>query len=130
MHDHRHVVVELLERIGVVLRVTTHLIDVLLLVLAEQQIVAILHRGQLGLHQQRLEPVLYQLQLLDDLRSQLTQGVGERRELEAGMQLFGYGGTTDGAVALDDQRVEPGLGQIGAVDEPVVTTADHDRVIG
>ena len=128
--DHLDVVVVLLVGVGVVLRVPRDLPDVLAVVLAEQQVVAVLAGREQGRHQQRHEPVLRQLQVVDDVRPQEAERVREGREPEARAELLGDRRPTDEVAPLDDQRLEAGLGQVGAVDEAVVAATDHDRVVG
>jgi hypothetical protein len=68
-----HIVLVLLVGVGVVGRVAGDLAQVLVVVLAEEEVVAVLVRGEGGGHQQRHETVLGQLQLVDDLgRSRLS----------------------------------------------------------
>ena len=87
--DPLDVVLVAVHRVGVVRRVPHDLLDVLVAVLAEQQVVAVLHRREGRRHQDRHEAVLDQVELLDDVRPQQAQRVGERREVEAGTQLLG-----------------------------------------
>ncbi len=111
------------------LRMSGDLVDVLVAILPEQDVITVLHRGKRGRHQERHEAVLGELQLVDDVRAEQRQCIGERREPEARMQLFGDGGSAHEVAAFDDQGLEPLLGQIGAVGEPVVAATDHDCVV-
>ena len=90
--DPLDVVLVAVHRVGVVRRVPHDLLDVLVAVLAEQQVVAVLHRRERRRHQDRHEAVLDQVELLDDVRPQQAQRVGERREVEARVELLGDGG--------------------------------------
>ena len=76
-------------------RVPADLLDVGLVVVAEQQVVAVAGRVERRRHHQRQEAVLHQVELVDDLRPQQAQRVGERRELEARHQLLGDRGAAD-----------------------------------
>ena len=125
-----HVVAVLLVGVGIVLAVARDLLEVLAVVLAEPQVVAVLHRREGRGHQQRHEAVLGQLQVVDALRPQQREGVREGREPKAGSQLLGDRRSTHEVAAFEDQDLEPGLGQIGAVDEAVVPATDDDRVVG
>ena len=49
---------------------------------------------------------------------------------EARLELLGDRRAADDRPALEDQGLEPGLGQVRAVDQPVVAAADDDRVVG
>ena len=78
--DPLDVVLVPVHRVGVVRRVAGDLLDVLVAVLPEQQVVAVLHRGERRRHEDRHEPVLDQLELLDDVRPEQAQRVRERGE--------------------------------------------------
>ena len=80
-------------------------------------------------HVDRVEAVLDQLELTDHLGPDQAQRVRERREAEARVELFGDRRATDEVPLLEDQRLQSGLGEVGAVDEAVVATADDDRVV-
>ena len=98
------------------------------MVVAEQQVVAVAGRVERRRHHQRQEPVLHQVELVDDLRPQQAQRVGERREREARHQLLGDGGAADHRVLLEHQRAQAGLAEVRRVGEAVVAAADDDRV--
>ncbi len=128
--DHLDVVGVLVVRVGVVLGVPRDLLEVLVVVLGEQQVIAVLAGGQERRHQQGHEAVLGQLQVVDDVRPQQRQRIRERREPETRAQLLGDGRTADEVATLDDQRLEAGLREVGAVDQAVVAATDHDGVVG
>ena len=128
--DHVQVVAVLLVGVGVVLAVAGDLLEVLAVVLGQPQVVAVLHRGERGRHEQRHEAVLGELQVLDDLRPEERERVRERREPEAGTQLLGDGGAADEVAPLEDQGPQARLREVGAVDEAVVAAADDDGVVG
>ena len=65
---------------------------------------------------------------MDDCGSQEAQGVGEGGELEPRIGLLGDRGPADQVAPLQDQRLEARLGEVGPVDQPVVTAADNDGV--
>ena len=46
-----------------------------------------------------------------------------------GAELLGDRRAADEAAALEDERAQAGLGEVGAVDEAVVPAADDDRVV-
>ena len=77
-----------------------------------------------------MKPCFGQLEVVDDVRPQQAQGVRERREPEARAELLGDGRAADEVAPLEDQRLEPGLREVGAVDEAVVAAADDDGVVG
>ena len=123
------VVVERVVRVGVVLRVPGDLLEVLAVVLAEQEVVAVLLGTERGRHEDRHEAVLDQLEVLDDVRPEQAQRVRERREPEARPELLGDRRSADKVAPLEHERLQPGLGEVGAVRQPVVPATDHDRVV-
>jgi hypothetical protein len=127
--DAVHVVAVLLVGVGVVRGEAADLPQVGVVVLGEPQVLALRGRGEARRHEQRQEPVLGELQLLDHLGPQQGQGVGEGREPEAGAQLLGDRGAADQVALFEDEGPEPALGQVGAVDQAVVAAADDDRVV-
>ena len=130
LEDLVEVVVEAVVRVGVVAAVAGDLLLVRAVVLAQQQVVAVLHRGERRRHQERVEPVLDEVELLDDLGPEQRQGVREGREPEAGPQLLGDRRAADERPPLEHQRLEPGPGEVRAVGQAVVAGADDDRVEG
>ena len=111
------------------LRVLADHLHVLLFVVAEQQVVAVAGRVEVARHHQRHEPVLDQVELVDDLGPQQAQRVGERGEREPGPQLLGDGRAADERALLEDERPQAGLGQVRRVGQAVVAAADDDRVV-
>ena len=83
LDDLADVVVEGVVGVGVVLAVARDLLVVLAVVLAEQQVVAVLHRAERRRHQDRHEAVLDEVEVLDDVRPEQAERVRERREPEA-----------------------------------------------
>ena len=84
LHDPVEVVVVAVVGVGVVARVAADLLDVLAVVVAEQQVVAVAGRVERRRHHQRHEAVLDEVELVDDLGAQQAQRVGEGGEREAG----------------------------------------------
>ena len=130
LEDLVDVVVERVVRVGVVRAVAGDLLLVLGVILAHQQVVAVLLRAERRRHQDRHEAVLDQLEVLDDVGPEQAERIRERREPEARPQLLGDRRATDEVAALEDERAQPGLGQVGAVGQAVVAAADDDRVVG
>ena len=130
LDDLLEVVLPAVVAVDVALAVAGDLLVVELLVLGQQEVVAVVHRREVGRHQQRHEAVLDQLELLDDLRPQQAQRVGERGEREPGVQLLGDRGSADEPAPLEHEHVEPRLGEVRRVRQAVVASADHDRVVG
>ena len=128
-HDPVEVVVVAVVGVGVVRRVPPDLLEVLAVVVAEQQVVAVAGRVERRRHHQRHEAVLDEVELVDDLGPQQAQRVGERGEREARHQLLGDRGAADEVALLEHQRAQPGLGEVAGVDQSVVAAADHDRVV-
>ncbi len=129
LEDLGDVVLERVVGVGVVLRVAGDLADVLAPVLAEEEVVAVLHRSERRRHKERHEAVLRQLEVVDDVRPEEAEGVRERREPEARSELLGDRRPADDVAPLEDERPQAGLGEVGPVDEAVVAAADDDRVV-
>ena len=127
--DPRDVVLVAIHRVGVSLRVTGDLTDVRVTVLAEQEVIAVLHRREGRVHEQGHEPVPHEVELLDDLRPDEAEPVGEGGEAEPRMELFGDRGAADEVASLEDEGAKPGLREVGAIDEAIVAAADDDGVV-
>ena len=127
--DLADVVVERVVRIRVVLRVAGDLLVVLAVVLAEQEVVAVLLRAEGRGHEDRHEAVLHEVELVDDVRPEQAQRVRERGEPEARAQLLGDRRAADDRAALQDERAQAGLREVRRVRQPVVAAADDDRVV-
>ena len=99
------------------------------MVLAEEQVIAVLHRTERRRHEDGHEAVLDEIEVLYDVRPQKAEGIREGREPEAGPQLLGDRGAADQVALFEDQGPEAPSSQVGAVHQPVVDAADHDRVV-
>ena len=130
LEDLVDVVVERVVGVRVVRAVARDLLLVLGMILAHQQVVAVLLRAERGRHEDRHEAVLDQLEVLDDVRPEQAERVREGGEPEAGSQLLGDRRAADEMPALEDERAQAGLGEVGAVGQAVVAATDDDRVVG
>jgi hypothetical protein len=74
--------------------------------------------------------VAREIEFANNFRTKERNHVGAFREKEAGNDFFGDGGAAENPTALQDQNFFAGFGQIGRVDETVVTAADDDNVVG
>ena len=101
----------------------------LVVVAIEEQVLAVLAGRETSRHEQGQEAVLRELQLMNDLRPQQREGIAERRELEARLQLFGDRSATHHRPALKDERPQPALCQVGAIDQAIVAATHHDRIV-
>jgi hypothetical protein len=129
LHDPVEVVVVALVGVGVVPRVAPDLLHVLGAVVAEQQVVAVASGVERRGHHQRHEAVLHQVELVDDLRAEQAQRVGERGEREAGHQLLGDRRAADQVPPLEHQGAQARLGEVAGIDQAVVTAAHDDGVV-
>ena len=75
------------------------------------------------------QPMFRQIEVFDHLRPQHAGNIRSGRRAATGGNLFGYATPADNFPALQDQRAEPGSGQIGCGCEPIVTATYHDGVI-
>jgi hypothetical protein len=101
----------------------------LLHVRAEHDEVVLVERTEEVAGRQHLEAELGQLQFADHLGMQQAHDVGEDREGEAGHDLLRDRRAADHVAALQHQRLDPRLGQVGAAGQTVVATPDDDRVV-
>ena len=129
LEDLGDVVVERVVGVGVVLRVPRDLLVVLAVVLPEEHVVAVLLRAEGRRHEDRHEAVLHEVELVDDVRAEQAQRVREGREPEARAELLGDRRAADVAAALEHERPQAGLREVGRVRHPVVAGADDDRVV-
>ena len=71
--------------------------------------------------------MLLELHVADDVGPDRSGGVRERGAAEAGMKFLRDGGAAGLRAAIEDERLESGLGEIERGDQAVVTaTDDHD----
>ncbi len=66
---------------------------------------------------------------MNNFRTEQADGVRKCGEVETGVQLLGDRGAADEVSSLEDQRLEPSLGEIGGVYQTVVATTDHNGVV-
>ena len=130
LQDLVDVVVERVVGVRVVPAVAGDRLLVLGVVLAHQQVVAVLHRAEGGRHQDRHEAVLDEVEVLDDVGPEQAERVREGGEPEARPELLGDRRAADEVAPLEDERPQPGLGEVGAVGQAVVAATDDDRVVG
>ena len=72
--------------------------------------------------------MLFQLHVADDVGSQRSGGMRERRAAEAGMKFFRDGSATRLGAAFQHQRLVSGLGQVESGDQPVMAATDNHDV--
>ena len=130
LDDLEHVVVEGVVAVDVAPAVPGDLLLVLAVVLAEEQVVAVLLRAEGGRHEDRHEAVLRELEVVDDVRPEQAQGVRERGEPEARPQLLRDRRAAHEVAPLEDEGLQAGLGEVGAVRQAVVAAPDDDGVVG
>ena len=82
------------------------------------------------LRRDQVQPVAAQREVANDRRLEPADRVGDGGDPDAGPQLVGIGNPTDPLAALEDERREAALGQVGRGDQAVVAAADDDRVPG
>ena len=75
-------------------------------------------------------PCFGQLEVADDLGPQQADDVAEDREPEAREDLLGDRRAAEDVALLEDERLQPGAGEVGGADQAVVAAADDDRVVG
>ena len=95
----------------------------------DEEVVTIVHGCEVRAHVERHEAEAHEIELLDDLRPQQAQGVGESREVEAWAELLGDRRTADEVALLEHEHPLTGLREVGGVSEAVVTSTDDDGVV-
>ena len=75
-----------------------------------------------------LEPVLVQLQVLDDAWIEQAHRVGGDRVAEAGVKLLGHRGAADQLAAFDHVHAQSRHGEIGRASQAVMAGTDDDDV--
>ena len=83
---------------------------------------------RLGLHEG--QAVALQAEVAVDVGAQPPDRVGQRRHAHAGDQLVGDGGPAEAVAPLQEQRAQPGAGQVRGGRQAVVAAADDDGVPG
>ena len=97
-------------------------------VVGAPQVVAV-GRREGAIERQNLQTVPRQLQLANDLRPQQRHHVGTDRDVEPREHFLGDRRAADDMPALEHQHPPPGARQVGSGGQPVVSAADHDRVV-
>ena len=69
-------------------------------------------RADIGAHER--QPMLLQVEIPMDRGSEATDGVGERRNLEMRSELHRVGRAAHPIPALEDEGLEPALGEVGS----------------
>ncbi len=96
---------------------------------ADLEVAAILQRQEI--RQPALDdaqPMGGQFEIGDDLGIEQRDRVGRDRIAEARMEFLGHRRPADDTARLEHGDTEPGLGQIGGTDQPVMTASDDDDV--
>ena len=70
-----------------------------------------------------------QIQLADDLRTQQAHDIRANRVLETRIDFLGNRGTANQVTPLQYQHTFPRAGEVGGVDQTVVTSAYDNRVV-
>jgi len=75
------------------------------------------------------EAVVGKIQLTNDFGAEERDYVRAFGEKEAWDDFFGDGGAAEHAAALQDDHFFPGFGQVGGVDEAIVTASDDNDIV-
>jgi hypothetical protein len=90
---------------------------------------ALVERRERTVEREDVETVAWQVELADDLGPQQRNDVAEDREPKAREELLGDRRTAEDMPLLEHDCPHPGPRQVRGADEPVMATADHDRVV-
>src|SRR5712671_2261794 len=93
------------------------------------QMVTVRHRCKGTVERQDLESMTRKIELANNLRTQKRHDVRANRKLEAGKDLFGYGGATEHVPALKYEHALARTREVCGVDQPVVAAADYNYVV-
>ena len=123
-----HELAVLLVGLGVPARPAAKLAHGSAVVVDPPQVVAVQWRER-AVQRKDLQAVLGEFQLPDDLWPEQADHVGRHAEAEAREDLFGHGRPAQDVPALQDERPQPSLGQVGGAHQAVVAAADEDDVV-
>ena len=98
-------------------------------VLAEQQPLPIREPVQRRTGGVDRDPALVEPHVPPDRLAEHADHVGPGRCPEPGRELLGHAAAADELAALEDQRLQPGAGEVEAGDETVVAPADDHGVV-
>jgi len=76
-----------------------------------------------------LQSVVRKMKILNDLRPQHAGNVGRGRDPTSGRDLFGHAASAHNFAAFEDQSGQPPAGEICRRGQPVVPSANHNRVV-
>src|SRR5450432_1077086 len=125
----RHHLRKFVVSLGVNARVAANFADGFGVVVHAPEVIAVGHGRKGAVERQNFETVSWKVELADDFRTQQGDYVRTFGKKKTGDDLFGNGGATENVAALEDQNFFAGLGQVGGVDQSVVTATDDDHVI-
>ena len=74
------------------------------------------------------QAVAMKIEVVDDFRIEERDGVGRDGIAEAGMEFLGDRRAADDGSPLEHGDAQPGGGEVGSHDKPIVTPADDDDV--
>jgi hypothetical protein len=94
------------------------------------EVVAVEHGGKGTVEGENFEAVVGEIQFTDDFGTEERDYVGAFRKKETREYFFGDRGATEDPAAFEDEHFLAGLGQVGGVDEAVVTASDDDYIVG
>jgi len=92
-------------------------------------VVAVEHGGEGAVEWKDFEAVVGEIQLTNDFGAEERDDVRTFGEEKAGDDFFGNGGTAEDAAAFEDDHFFTGFGQVGGVDEAIVTASDDDYIV-
>ena len=119
------------KRLRVASRELGDLLDVERAIRAEQEMSAVLERSERSRSaRKQLEAMIFQSQVMNDLRSKQAIYVGRPRELVTGNDLFGYRAAAYDGTTFEHQDFLAGVGQVGGCEESIVAGAEDDGIPG
>src|SRR5258706_2887602 len=93
------------------------------------QMISVRHRCKGTVERQDLESMTRKIELANNLGTQQRHDVRAHRKLEAGKDLFGYGGAAEHVPALKYEHALARTREVCGVDQPVVAAADYNDFV-
>jgi len=92
-------------------------------------VVAVEHGGEGAVERENFEAVAGEIEFANDFGAEERDYVRAFGEKEAGDDFFGNGGAAEDAAAFEDDHFFTGFGQVGGVDEAIVTASDDNDIV-
>jgi hypothetical protein len=92
-------------------------------------VIAVEHGGEGAVEGKDFQAVVGEIQLANDFGAEERDYVGTFGKEEAGDDFFSDSGAAEDAAALKDDNFFAGFGQVGGVDQAIVTASDDNDIV-